>query len=54
MQAELAKHGLGVAVPLGFPTAMRCAMREADAKRLGIARLSDLQRALRRLRWAVA
>lgn len=43
MRTELAKQGLGVAVPLGFVNGYALAMREADANRLGVARLSDLK-----------
>ena len=42
MQAALAKHELGVAVPLGFNDGYALAMRAADADRLGIRSLSDL------------
>lgn len=41
---ELAPLGLGAAVPLGFNNSYALAMRAADSKRLGIARLSDLAR----------
>lgn len=43
MRTELARMGLGVAVPLGFVNGYALAMREAEAKRLGLARLSDLK-----------
>jgi osmoprotectant transport system permease protein len=43
MQRGLATLGLGVAVPLGFANGYALAMREADATRLGIRRLSDLK-----------
>ncbi len=43
MQAELARIGLGVAVPLGFSNGYALAMTDAQAQRLGIERLSDLQ-----------
>ena len=39
---ELARFGLGAAVPLGFDNSYALAMREADAARLGIRTLSDL------------
>ncbi len=42
MQAALAKHGLGVAVPIGFNDGYALAMRAADADRFGIRSLSDL------------
>ena len=38
----LAKWGLGIGVPLGFNNGYALAMRASEAKRLGIARLSDL------------
>ena len=43
MRTELARHGLGVAVPLGFVNGYALAMREAQARSLGITRLSDLK-----------
>jgi len=43
MQRELAPLGLGIAVPLGFVDGYALAMRGADAKQLGIARISDLK-----------
>jgi osmoprotectant transport system permease protein len=43
MRAELARLGLGVAVPLGFVNGYALAMRAADSQRLGIRRLSDLK-----------
>ncbi|MBC7993496.1 MAG: ABC transporter permease subunit, partial [Rhizobacter sp.] len=43
MRTELAKHGLGVAVPLGFVNGYALAMRQADGQRLGLKRLSDLK-----------
>ncbi len=43
MRTELAKQGLGVAVPLGFVNGYALAMREADSQRLGLKRLSDLK-----------
>ncbi len=39
---ELARFGLGAAVPLGFDNSYALAMRESDAERLGIRTLSDL------------
>lgn len=42
MQAELAKLGLGVAVPFGFNDGYALAMRALDADRLGVRSLSDL------------
>lgn len=42
IQAQLAPLGFGVAIPLGFNDGYALAMREADAERLGIRRLSDL------------
>jgi osmoprotectant transport system permease protein len=44
MRSELAPLGLGIAVPLGFQNGYALAMRSADAQRLGIAKLSDLQK----------
>ncbi|MEO8152929.1 MAG: glycine betaine ABC transporter substrate-binding protein [Rhizobacter sp.] len=44
MRSELAPQGLGVAVPLGFVNGYALAMPEAEAKRLGIARISDLKK----------
>jgi osmoprotectant transport system permease protein len=43
MRSELAKQGLGIAVPLGFVNGYALAMRSADADRLGISRISDLK-----------
>ena len=43
MQRELAPLGLGIAVPLGFVDGYALAMRGDDAKRLSIARISDLK-----------
>ena len=40
----LAPRGLKAAVPLGFNNTYALAMREADAQRLGVQRLSDLAR----------
>jgi len=40
----LARWGLGIAVPLGFNNGYALAMRADEAKRLGIAKLSDLVR----------
>lgn len=42
MHQALAPLGLGVAVPLGFNDGYALAMRAADAKAMGITRLSDL------------
>ena len=42
MNQALAGLGLGAAIPLGFNDGYALAMRAADAKRLGIATLSDL------------
>ncbi|URI08394.1 ABC transporter permease subunit [Aquincola tertiaricarbonis] len=42
IQAQLVPLGFGVAIPLGFNDGYALAMREADAQRLGIRRLSDL------------
>ena len=42
IQRQLAPLGFGVAIPLGFNDGYALAMREADAQRLGIRRLSDL------------
>jgi osmoprotectant transport system permease protein len=42
IRARLAPLGLGVAVPLGFNNGYALAMRESEAERLGIRRLSDL------------
>src|SRR5947209_8079568 len=39
---ELAAHGLGMAVPLGFSNGYALAMPEDAAERLHIARISDL------------
>ena len=39
---ELARFGLGAAVPLGFDNSYALAMRESDTARLGIRTLSDL------------
>lgn len=43
LRAELAPLGLGLTGSLGFANGYALAMREADAQRLGIARLSDLR-----------
>jgi len=43
MQRELAPLGLGIAVPLGFVDGYALAMRGADARQLGVARISDLK-----------
>jgi len=42
IRARLAPLGFGVAVPLGFNNGYALAMRESEAERLGIRRLSDL------------
>lgn len=42
IRRQLAPLGFGVAIPLGFNDGYALAMREADAQRLGIRRLSDL------------
>ncbi len=42
MRQELAKIGLGMAVPLGFNNTFAFSMRRDDAKARGIVRLSDL------------
>jgi len=42
IRVRLAPLGLGVAVPLGFNNGYALAMRESEAERLGIRRLSDL------------
>ncbi|MFT3817557.1 MAG: glycine betaine ABC transporter substrate-binding protein [Rubrivivax sp.] len=44
LRARLAPLGLGVDVPLGFNDGYGLAMREDQAARLGVARLSDLAR----------
>jgi osmoprotectant transport system permease protein len=44
LNARLAPEGLGVAVPLGFSNSYALAMREAEAMRLSLRRLSDLAR----------
>ena len=44
MRSELAPLGLGIAVPLGFQNGYALAMRSADAQRLRITKLSDLQK----------
>ena len=44
MHQALAPMGLGVAIPLGFNDGYALAMRAADAKALGITRLSDMAR----------
>jgi osmoprotectant transport system permease protein len=41
-EAALAREGFAAGVPFGFQDTYALAMRAADAKRLGIARLSDL------------
>lgn len=43
LRAGLAQQGLGVSGSLGFSNGYALAMREAEAQRLGIRRLSDLQ-----------
>jgi osmoprotectant transport system permease protein len=43
MRTELARQGLGISVPLGFVNGYALAMRETEAARLGIRRLSDLK-----------
>ncbi|HET7795290.1 MAG TPA: glycine betaine ABC transporter substrate-binding protein [Rhizobacter sp.] len=43
MRTELARQGLGVAVPLGFANGYALAMRAADSQRLGLTRLSELK-----------
>lgn len=42
MRRELAAMGLGIGVPLGFQNGYALAMKADEARRLGIARLSDL------------
>ncbi len=42
MRRELAPLGLGISAPLGFQNGYALAMRTADAKKLGIGKLSDL------------
>lgn len=44
LQAALAQQGLGLAVPLGFNDTYAIAMRADESRRLGITRISDLQR----------
>ena len=44
LNAWLAPLGLKAAVPLGFNNTYALALREADAERLGLRRISDLQR----------
>ena len=44
MRSELAKMGLGVAVPLGFNNTYALAMRADDSERQGIRNISDLRR----------
>jgi len=44
MRERLAALGFGIAIPLGFNNGYALAMREADAQRLGIRRVSDLVR----------
>ena len=44
LERELAAHGLGVAIPLGFSNTYAIAMEEKRAAELGIVRLSDLAR----------
>ena len=41
---RLAPLGLAASVPLGFSNSYALGMRRADARRLGIARVSDLRR----------
>jgi osmoprotectant transport system permease protein len=43
LNARLASRGLAVAVPLGFNNSYALAMRGADAKAKGLARISDLK-----------
>jgi osmoprotectant transport system permease protein len=45
MRLELAKLGLGMAVPLGFNNTYAFAMRADDSRQRGITRISDLARA---------
>ena len=44
LERELAAHGLGVAIPLGFSNTYAIAMQEKRAAELGIVRISDLAR----------
>ncbi len=44
LKRELAPHGLGVAVPLGFNNTYALAMREDRAAALGVSSISDLAR----------
>ncbi|AMO24405.1 glycine betaine ABC transporter substrate-binding protein [Ramlibacter solisilvae] len=50
----LAPRGLKAAVPLGFNNSYALAMREDDAKRLGIESISDLARTQARLRMGLS
>jgi len=51
----LAPRGLKAAVPLGFNNSYALALREADAQRLGLVRMSDLLRPeAATLRWALS
>ncbi|HEY0819933.1 MAG TPA: glycine betaine ABC transporter substrate-binding protein [Rhizobacter sp.] len=43
LQAALASHGLGIGASLGFSNGYALAMKEAEAQRLGVSRLSDLK-----------
>jgi osmoprotectant transport system permease protein len=43
LNAGLAPMGLGVAVPLGFSNGYALAMKDGEAKRLGLSRLSELK-----------
>lgn len=55
LNAWLAPRGLKAAIPLGFNNSYALAMREADAARLGIARVSDLAGpSAARLRWGLS
>ncbi|GAA4325639.1 glycine betaine ABC transporter substrate-binding protein [Pigmentiphaga soli] len=53
LRAGLAPLGLGAAIPLGFSNGYALAMRDADARRAGIATLSDLA-AHRELRFGLS
>jgi osmoprotectant transport system permease protein len=44
LNAALAPHGLAAGIPLGFNNGYALAMRDAQAKELGIAKVSDLAR----------
>ena len=58
LNARLAPRGLKAAVPLGFNNTYALAMREDDARRLGIESISDLARLppaqLQALRWSLS